>query len=219
MLKTLGKYIRNSGLDQAFTEPEINGPSTVEQIKNGKNMRRYFEGNTTLYVKLFCVCIWRILSAFTHSLRKNCQKDFPTLQSWWKNFTRKEKYVIRQIHHDLDCPETNFLKKSRNLTNPWQINLSTYSILWKGLKHLLLFVRSTGQCLWEEHLTSLNEFITYFLALGFHAEYSPVYLSNVWPTTQKFWNLELLFRWEFVSEQKFGVILFNWSQPSFRSRK
>ena len=55
MLKVLGKYINNSGLDQAFEEPEIYGPATTEQIKIGKHMKRTFEANTTLYVAPFCV--------------------------------------------------------------------------------------------------------------------------------------------------------------------
>ena len=47
MLKVLGKYINNSGLDQAFAEAEIYGLATIEQIKHGKHMERSFEVNTT----------------------------------------------------------------------------------------------------------------------------------------------------------------------------
>ena len=52
-LKTLGKIIDGSGLDQSFIEAKIYGPNTVEQIKNGKHMRRSFEGFLTLYVSLY----------------------------------------------------------------------------------------------------------------------------------------------------------------------
>ena len=31
LFKALGKYINNSGLDQAFTEPEIYGPATIDR--------------------------------------------------------------------------------------------------------------------------------------------------------------------------------------------
>ena len=55
LLKAVGKYINNSGLDQAFAEPEIYGPATIERINNGKHIKRSFEANTTLYVALFCV--------------------------------------------------------------------------------------------------------------------------------------------------------------------
>ena len=53
VLKTLGKIIDGSGLDQSFIEARIYGPNTVEQIKNGKHMKRSFEGFLTLYVSLY----------------------------------------------------------------------------------------------------------------------------------------------------------------------
>ena len=55
LFKAFGKYTNNSGLDQAFTEPEIYGPATIEQVNNGKHMKRSLEANTALYVALFCV--------------------------------------------------------------------------------------------------------------------------------------------------------------------
>ena len=65
LFKALGKYINNSGLDQAFTEPEIYGPATIDQINNGKHMKKPFEANSTLMLH-YCAYIWRVLSAFTH---------------------------------------------------------------------------------------------------------------------------------------------------------
>ena len=38
LFKALGKYINNSGLDQAFTEAEIYGPATIDQmVRTWKN--------------------------------------------------------------------------------------------------------------------------------------------------------------------------------------
>ena len=50
LFKALGKYINNSGLDQAFTEPEIYRP-------DGKHMKKFFEANSTLNVALLCMCM------------------------------------------------------------------------------------------------------------------------------------------------------------------
>ena len=63
-------------------------------------------------------------------------------------------------------------------------------------ENLLLFVRSTRQCLWKEHLASLNEFIKYFLKLELqnYARYSPVYLSQMYDLQSKdpeTWNFFL----------------------------
>ena len=52
-LKNLGKIIDESGLDQSFIEARIYGPNTVEKIKNGKHIKRSFEGFLTLYVSLY----------------------------------------------------------------------------------------------------------------------------------------------------------------------
>ena len=52
-LKTLGKIVDASGLDQTFIEARIYCPNTVEQIKNSKHMKRSFEGFLTLYVSLY----------------------------------------------------------------------------------------------------------------------------------------------------------------------
>ena len=61
MLKSIGKYIDNSGLDQAFIEAEIYGNATIEQIKGGKHMKRSFEAFRTLYVTLFQLYIEELI--------------------------------------------------------------------------------------------------------------------------------------------------------------
>ena len=38
----MGKYIENSGLDQVFIESSIYGPTTLNQIVQGKHMKRCF---------------------------------------------------------------------------------------------------------------------------------------------------------------------------------
>ena len=61
MLKFIGKYIDNSGLDQAFIEAEIYGNVTIEQINGGKHMKRAFEAFQTLYVTLFQMYIEELI--------------------------------------------------------------------------------------------------------------------------------------------------------------
>ena len=60
-LKTLGKIIDESGLEQSFIEARIYGPDTVEQIKNGKHMKRSFEGFLTLYVSLYRIYLKELI--------------------------------------------------------------------------------------------------------------------------------------------------------------
>ena len=53
MLKAIGKCTDSSGLDELFVEAAIHGPSTVEQLKGGKYMKRSFEEFLILYIALF----------------------------------------------------------------------------------------------------------------------------------------------------------------------
>ena len=51
--KCLGKLINGSGLDQAFEKTVLFGSTTVELIKDGHHLHRYFEGHLMLYLDLF----------------------------------------------------------------------------------------------------------------------------------------------------------------------
>lgn len=53
MLKVLGKYIEQSGLDKIFVEAGVYGNTTLKQILEGKHMKRAVEGHTTMYLALF----------------------------------------------------------------------------------------------------------------------------------------------------------------------
>ena len=55
MLKCIGKYIEESGLDRLFVEAGLYGVSTLSQILNGKHMKRAMEAHLTMYLALYCV--------------------------------------------------------------------------------------------------------------------------------------------------------------------
>ena len=53
MLKVIGKNINFSGLDEAFIEANIYGPTTLQQIIGGRHYKRSFEAFLALYMSLF----------------------------------------------------------------------------------------------------------------------------------------------------------------------
>ena len=55
MLKCIGKYIQESGLDRLFVEARLYGESTLSQILNRKHMKRAMETHLTMYLALYCV--------------------------------------------------------------------------------------------------------------------------------------------------------------------
>jgi len=61
MLRSIGKYINSSGLDQIFIEANIYGPATMEQIKGGKHMKRSVEAFTSIYTALFHLYVEQIM--------------------------------------------------------------------------------------------------------------------------------------------------------------
>ena len=48
MLKCIGKYIEEGGLDRLFVEAGLYGESTLSQILNGKHMKRAMEVHLTM---------------------------------------------------------------------------------------------------------------------------------------------------------------------------
>ena len=52
MLKVIGKYIENSGLDHIFVESDIYGPVIKGQIIDGKHMKRAVEAHIVLYLAM-----------------------------------------------------------------------------------------------------------------------------------------------------------------------
>ena len=53
MLKVIGKNMKYSGLDEALTEANFYGSTTMEQIKGGKHYKRSFEAHVTTHLALF----------------------------------------------------------------------------------------------------------------------------------------------------------------------
>ena len=62
MLKVLGKYIIDSGLDDIFIGTEIYGPTTFGQIIEGKHMKRCLEAYFMLYLDLSTILFENVLS-------------------------------------------------------------------------------------------------------------------------------------------------------------
>ena len=57
MLKVIGKYIDETGLDKILVVSEIYGENTLKQILGGKGMKMSVEAHPTLYLALSRVFI------------------------------------------------------------------------------------------------------------------------------------------------------------------
>lgn len=57
-LKSMGKYLHMSGLDQSFVDADIYGHITIEKIKDGKHMKKGIEAFKILYLTLYKAYIY-----------------------------------------------------------------------------------------------------------------------------------------------------------------
>lgn len=71
------------------------------QIKSGKHMKRSFEANTALYVALFCVYTESFASLQSIIIEKKLRERLVNAAVMTKDFTRKEKGVIRENHDNI----------------------------------------------------------------------------------------------------------------------
>ena len=99
-LKTLGKIIDGSGLNQSFIEARIYGPNTVEQIKNGKHMKRSFEGFLMLYVSPYKIYLSELINQ-NLLIEKELPEWVITAIIGLNNFQNAEKVELIKTHESL----------------------------------------------------------------------------------------------------------------------
>ena len=95
MLKCIGKYIEESGLDRLFVEAGLYGESTLSQILKGKHMKRAMEVHLIMYLALYCVYL-RVFKLKQHKLSTE------TIKSEINLFTDAEtKDVFKHYQNNL----------------------------------------------------------------------------------------------------------------------
>lgn len=163
MIKVIGKYISESGIDRLFLESGIYGSTTLGQILDGKHMKRGVEAYTTMYVALFSIFI----------------KEAIDDNAKWSKFEEKIKEAVELLNVQIDKIEENIAihesftesldtlginEKLENFTNSLDnqgLFLYNFMIMFESL---LLFIRASRQGFWHLHLESLSNFTKYFFA-------------------------------------------------------
>ena len=158
MLKYIGKYIEESGLDRLFVEAGLYGESTLPQILNGKHMRRAREAHLTMYLALYCAHL-------RASKLKGHKLPTETIKSEINLFIDAEtKGDFKHYQNNL----VSFLAECSQLLSKFDDSLTYQNRFLRNymnmVKVLLLFTRASRQGLWELHLYSLNEMENYFVA-------------------------------------------------------
>ena len=180
MLKCLGKYIEDSGLDRLFIEAGVFGDCTLGQILAGKHMKRAMEAHMTLYLSLYGLYLKSFLEKFPETLETISEiKSRKT--SMKEHIEKNNKEEVKISHQTLNDIFESIDDKLKVHSEKLEYQGRFFRNYMDMFENLLLFVRASRQGAWELHLSSLNEFVKYFFAHDQlnYARMTPLYLATM----------------------------------------
>eukprot|EP00794_Sanderia_malayensis_P012400 gene12400-13683_t len=178
MLKCIGKYIEDSGLDRLFTKAEIYGENTLSQVLAAKHYKRAMEAHTAIYLPFFHLLFPKFLKTnfadpdSTSRVQSEIDLFERILEQGAEEECKQQHYSMLQL---LDKEGVlNYLQAfTDGLYNQAQFQWN----YMKMFESLLRFLRASHEGLWQLHLSSLNEFVQYFFA---HDQLDYTRLSSVY---------------------------------------
>ena len=177
-LKTIGAYIENSGIDMAWIEADLYGPSTVSQILEGNHVKRSeaahfvtLQSLFTLYLEACnCHCKER-LTQLTRQLEDACSSGEK------RKIQEKHKEMVEAVE-SMDIMERMAEFDRRHINNPMFKVFRQYMCM---VLEMMMFIRAAQTANWNLHLQSLEKFVQYFFAHDRmnYARMIPLYLAEM----------------------------------------
>ena len=93
-LRGIGSYIENSGIDDAWIESEMYGPTTCRQILEGKHMKRALDAHVTTLQVLFDLT----LELFSTEHAEVCQQLYSLCDDLLEDDVDKQFSHVKRIH-------------------------------------------------------------------------------------------------------------------------
>ena len=176
MLRVIGKYIEESGLDRIFVDSGMYGENTLKQILGGKHMKRSIEAHTTMYLALL-----RILLFDWYNESKDNKETMDNLKN---QHAKQTSLVDMQDNVKLlknIFKEHGILNKIFNFGDTLEHQGRFFRNYMRMFENLLLFIRASRDGLWMLHLSSMNDFAKYFFAHDQlnYARLTPMYLADM----------------------------------------
>ena len=162
-LKTIGAYIKNSGIDMAWVESDLYGPSTVKQILEGNHVKRADAAHLVTLQSLFTLYQEPFLSQEGQS-KESLLRLAKQLE---EACSSGEKEEVAEAHKRmLDAVESvDIMKKmtefdGQNAKNPmFQVFMQ-----YRRMVVEMMFIRTVRTANWKLHLQALEIFTNYFFA-------------------------------------------------------
>ncbi|KAL5007722.1 hypothetical protein ScPMuIL_016528 [Solemya velum] len=162
-LRAVCNAIEDSGLEEAWFEADIYGPTTTRQILEAKHMKRALEAHMTTVQALFDLYVEELFSE-NPNLRGPCTNSAQLIDRSCAQ--RIQQDMLRDQQNMLSTLESNNILE---IMKQFDKKMESISPLFKFVRRymqmvlvIFTFIRATRDGLWQLHLSSLDELCKYF---------------------------------------------------------
>ena len=190
MLRTIGCYIDNSGIDTAWLHADLYGQTTIKQILDGNHVKRGVKAHRVTLLSLFSMNMEAFSKQNTEVVNDcktefgkfiECCSDLSSIEKISEGYEVAEQYIRTSNFETL---LSSFNKEGKQLHQAMLIYMRMVTIM-------LDFIRAVRNGDWTMHLNTLEQFTKYFFACDRlnYARMIPLYLSEMLSLQEKDPNL------------------------------
>ena len=177
MLRSIGTFIENSGLDECWIEAGLYSGTTVKQILDGGHVKRALDAHITSILTLTSLLLNALSSEQDEEQRSLKDAAIKLNDLLRKNESVEDDHVQFLARVKRSCLVTA-IQSYDSTDNPMLTSLRHYLDM---VMIMLLFIRAFHTGDWLLHLSSLEMFIKYFFALDKlnYARMIPLYIAEM----------------------------------------
>jgi len=181
-LSTLGAFIENSGIDMAWVESELYGPSTAKQILDGNHVKRGETAHLVTLQSLFILYLEAFLQQESHSCKIHLEQLAKQLG---KACFSGERTQVKEAHEEManTMKTIGILDKMKAFDEVHDNNpmFKVFHHYMQMVLEMLMFIRAVRTGDWVLHLKALELFTKYFFAHDRlnYARMIPLYLAEM----------------------------------------
>ncbi|KAL8565605.1 hypothetical protein ACOMHN_060346 [Nucella lapillus] len=157
-LRAAGNAIEDSGLDEAWSEADIYGPTTTRQILEAKHMKRALEAHITTVQALFDLYVDEFFQEHPH-LRGPCTQSAQQVAQSCRLHNREE--MTSAQNNMLAVLESNkVLEAMAKFDERKEAKSPLFKFVRRYMRMIMLiytFIRATRDGQFKLHLSSLDE--------------------------------------------------------------
>ncbi len=181
-LRAAGNAIEDSGLEEAWSEADIYGPTTTRQILEARHMKRALEAHMTTVQVLYDLYVEEFFLDHPE-LKGPCVEAAQQLDRSCVHHLQQE--MLKEQQGMLGVFDSHrVLKMMAEFDKKKEAQSQLFTFVRIYMKMVLLiytFIRATCDGLWELHLSSLDALCKYFFAYDNqkYARLVPLYLAEM----------------------------------------